>query len=380
MSDVPVGVFLSGGVDSSSNVALMSELVSETLRAFSISFDGFSEAQNFHDIPYARRIAKEFGCRYQEVSVTAKECMDCLHELVYEQDEPIGDPACLPMHFVSKAARADGVVVVLVGEGSDEVFGGYPDMVRLLQTSLPRWRTVNRLPKAVRGVLYRAAAARGSAPGRVDLLRRAAQNEHLYWGLTILFWDTEKGELLQPHARTRMGPGSANLIQKYYEELEHAFPQADALQQVSFIELSNRLPELLLMRVDKFSMAHSLEARAPFLDRDLVSFAFSLPQHLKINGDGTKLVLKEAMRGILPEEVINRPKQGFRVPLPAWLGGELSGWAESLLFSSSLRRLDLFRFEYIDAMWKRHRSGVQDHSFDLWCLLNLSAWYEHWFG
>jgi asparagine synthase (glutamine-hydrolysing) len=144
--------------------------------------------------------------------------------------------------------------------------------------------------------------------------------------------------------------------------------------------LSNRLPELLLMRVDKFSMAHSLEARAPFLDHQLVSFALSLPQRLKINGGKTKYILKRAVEGLLPADVINRRKQGFRVPLPEWLAGDLSAWAEHQLFASPISKLDLFNADYIRNMWRRHRDGVQDHSFDLWCLINLACWYEGWFG
>src|SRR5262249_42626909 len=140
------------------------------------------------------------------------------------------------------------------------------------------------------------------------------------------------------------------------------------------------LPELLLMRVDKFSMAHSLEARAPFLDHQLVSYVLSLPQSLKVSGNNTKFVLKEAVKDLLPADVINRPKQGFRVPLPAWLANDLSSWTERQLFASPLRKLDIFNFDYIRTMWHRHKSRLHDHSFDLWCLINLSAWYERWFA
>src|SRR5205085_1397929 len=170
------------------------------------------------------------------------------------------------------------------------------------------------------------------------------------------------------------GPGA--VVSEYLRELEARRPDADPLQQVSFIELCNRLPELLLMRVDKFSMAHSLEARAPFLDHELVSFALSLPQHRKIDQGRTKKVLKQALAGILPDDIINRRKQGFRVPLPEWLAGPLAGWAEDRLFSTSARELDFFDFGYIRTMWQRHQSRQFDHSFDLWCLINVFSWYE----
>jgi asparagine synthase (glutamine-hydrolysing) len=149
---------------------------------------------------------------------------------------------------------------------------------------------------------------------------------------------------------------------------------------MSYVELSNRLPELLLMRVDKYSMAHSLEARAPFLDHELVSYALSLPQETKIAGAQTKRILKQALADVLPAEILQRPKQGFRVPLPDWLAGPLAGWAEARLFSKRARELDFLDFGYVRRLWQRHRTRTADHSFDLWCLINLFSWYECWFA
>jgi asparagine synthase (glutamine-hydrolysing) len=296
------------------------------------------------------------------------------------QDEPIADPACLPMYFVSKAAHESGVKVVLVGEGSDEVFGGYTDFVHSIAVQKGRWRQLCSLPRPVRSAIYHGARLMGRKDGLVDVLRRAANDEPLYWGLTIAFWETEKRRLLSPHVHLHEeGRGAAALVRGYYEEVLAGQPGADLLQQMSYVELQNRLPELLLMRVDKFAMAHSLEARAPFLDYHLTAYALSLPSRMKVAGTRTKHILKEAVAGILPADVIDRTKQGFRVPLPAWLAGELMPWAKEQLFDSSMRRLGLFDERYIQWMWDRHRDGVWDHSFDLWCLINLSAWYEHWF-
>jgi len=379
MSDVPIGAFLSGGIDSSTNVALMSELSSEPLRTFSASFQGFGESENFHDMPYARKIAQMFGCRHQEIEITARDCSDTLPQLAMSQDEPVADPACLPMYFISKAARADGVTVVLVGEGSDEVFGGYNDFTHLMRVHDGRWRQLRGLPRQLRGAVYLASRPFGVNDGTLDVLRRAYQDEPLYWGLTIAFWETEKRRLLTAATRNGYSGSAAQLVRKYYDEIAASQPGADFLQQMSYVEMSNRLPELLLMRVDKFSMAHSLEARAPFLDHSLVSYAISLPARLKISGTRTKHVLKNAVSGLLPADVIDRPKQGFRVPLPIWMAGELKSWSESQLFGSPLKQLNLFNFDYVRWMWDRHQSGAYDHSFDLWCLINLSAWYEHWF-
>ena len=382
MADVPVGAFLSGGVDSSANVALMSELVDHPLQTYSVGFEGFGMEENFHDLPYARRVAARFGCDHHEISVTANECRDYLPELVVQQDEPIGDPACLPMHFLCRAARADGVIVVLVGEGSDEVFGGYPDMAHLLGSASKRWNQLRRLPWLLRAGLAEASRLMRAPPGRTDLLQRARDGKALYWGLDVVFWDSEKRRLLSDKARARSGDDHGSrasaYVDKVYADLKARQPNADLLQQMSVLELSNRLCELLLMRVDKLSMAHSIEARAPFLDAALVSYGLSLPSKLKISGKSTKRVLKQALRGILPDEVLDRPKQGFRVPLPAWLRGPLASWTREQIFDSPFAKRGLLNAPYIDELWQRHQAGVQDHSFDLWCLVNLSAWYAHW--
>src|SRR5262249_34280663 len=156
-----------------------------------------------------------------------------------------------------------------------------------------------------RQALYSAARSAGFSNGKLDIFRRAAGNEPFYWGLDVVFWDTEKQSLLRPGARSIFGSGSAPLVSSYYREIRERRPGADFLQQISYVELCNRLPELLLMRVDKFCMAHSLEARAPFLDHQLVSYALSLPKNSKILGNTTKRVLKRAVTGIIPDEIIN---------------------------------------------------------------------------
>jgi asparagine synthase (glutamine-hydrolysing) len=377
---VPVGAFLSGGVDSSTNVALMSRRASGRLRTFSIGFEGFGDAENFHDLAYARRVAREFGCEHEETTITAGDCQRFVPQLVWQQDEPIGDPACLPMHFVARAAKQRGIKVVLVGEGSDEVFGGYPDMTRLAVSYDRKWRLLRRLPPASRHVLFHGARVAGMADGRADVLRRLAADEPFYWGLDVAFSDLAKRKLFRSGARPDHGSSAASVVSGYYDELSRHRPDADFLQQMSYVELSNRLPELLLMRVDKFSMAHSLEARAPFLDHELVSYALSLPQHAKISGGETKKVLKQAVADILPAEIVHRKKQGFRVPLPVWLAGPLSNWAEERLFSQKARELDFLDFDYIGHLWRRHRRRKADESFGLWCLINLFSWYEYWFA
>jgi asparagine synthase (glutamine-hydrolysing) len=240
------------------------------------------------------------------------------------------------------------------------------------------WRRLHRLPRPLRRLAVAVAEWTGAPGGRVDLLRRAAADEPLYLGLDVVFFDAEKRRLYTEQGHRAMAHPAAETVLPYYREMADRQPGADFSQQMSYVELRNRLPELLLMRVDKFSMAHSLEARAPFLDAALVAYALSLPASMKMDGMRTKTVLKDAARAWLPGDVIDREKQGFRVPLPAWLRGELASWAEDLLRRSPLRRLGLLDFDHVLGLWRRHQEGKVDHSFDLWCLINLSGWYERW--
>src|SRR5688572_903542 len=227
ISDVPVGALLSGGVDSSTNVALMSELCSEPLRTFSVGFEGFAEKENFHDLPYAKRVAERFGCRHSELILQPKDCIEYLPQFAYQCDEPIGDPACLPMHFICQHVKRQGVTVVLVGEGSDEVFGGYGDMLHTARVAGGKWARLRKLPRVLREAIYQGSRIAGSPDGRVDLLRRAARGEPLYWGLDVVFWDTEKHKLFDPSVRDRMTKGSAGIVQGFYDEINGKRPAAD---------------------------------------------------------------------------------------------------------------------------------------------------------
>src|SRR5262249_36317487 len=311
MADVPVGAFLSGGVDSSTNVALMSRLTSTPLRTFTVEFTGFGPEENFHDVPYARQVASLFGCRHAEVQVTADEAIAYLTDMVRRLDEPLGDPACLPMHFVSRAAHQAGIKVVLVGEGRHGGSWGSPASPALLRPFTGRWSLLKKLPRVVRRAVKVGAELAGAPGGRVDVLRRAAEDEPLYMGLDVVFFDWEKAQLYTDAGKRAMPRKAVDVVSSYYREILGRRPDADFSQQMAYIELRNRLPELLLMRVDKFSMAHSLEARAPFLDYQLASYALSLPAGIKMEGERTKAVLKDAAHEWLPKDVVERTKQGF---------------------------------------------------------------------
>lgn len=389
MSDVPFGVFLSGGVDSTANVALMSRMMSQPVRTFTV---GFRDNPAYNEIEDARLVAKEFDTDHHEVMISQQDFLDFLPELIFHQDEPIADPVCVPLYYVSRLARDTGTKVIQVGEGSDELFCGYEQYKYYLKLDRYAWRYLSRLPSSIR----RAFAATGQAllrvgsdhlPARLrgpapDLLRRFADSEQAFWSGAMFIDETQKKQLLKPEARHRLMNGSDDGLSSYsivsqdISRFLSAKPQADLLERMIYQELKLRLPELLLMRVDKMTMATSVEARVPFLDHKLVEFAMSIPSALKYRGGETKYILKRALKGIIPDRVLQRPKQGFGVPINEWMLDRLGGFVENAIFNSALRRRELFDYDFIRVCLRDHRAGRANNSFFLWTLLNLSLWYD----
>src|SRR5688500_19596125 len=282
MSDVPFGVFLSGGVDSSANVALMSEQMSRPVDTFTV---GFSDAEYLNELDSARRIAKQFATNHHEVIISEKEMQDFLPSLVFHQDEPIADPVCVPLYYVSKLARDSGTIVVQVGEGSDEIFSGYENYVRHLRIYENFWRHAETLPRGLRRALSNLSRPVLEATGRkraaIELIRRLGADEPLFWGGVVVYDETFKPRVLSKQMRERMnGLSSLQVVEPYLNHIERERPESDFLMRMTYLELKLRLPELLLMRVDKITMATSVEARVQFFDTHPVDYALSLPRPL----------------------------------------------------------------------------------------------------
>jgi asparagine synthase (glutamine-hydrolysing) len=374
MSDVPFGVFLSGGIDSSTNVALMAELMDRPVETFSV---GFRDLEQYNELGYARQIAKQFQTNHHEILIDQKDAFDFLPNLVFHQDEPIGDPVCLPLYFVSKLARDNGTIVVQVGEGSDEQFAGYRWMQRELLFYQTVWRMFRLLPQPLRRGLY--AGAKMIIGGRghdlaLDYIRKGTFDEELFWGGAINFTETHKDVLL---GRKKIG-SSHVWARRWHEEILRRDPNADYLKRMIYLEFKNRLPELLLMRVDKISMATSIEARVPFLDHRIVEYSMRIPNELKLKGGETKYILKKAVEGIIPNEIIYRRKQGFAAPVSEWLRGDWASFAEDAILCSPLVREGVLRAEFIRPLLRDHRERKINAGQNIWNLLNLALWYDHW--
>ncbi|MGH9749236.1 MAG: asparagine synthase (glutamine-hydrolyzing) [Candidatus Polarisedimenticolia bacterium] len=380
MSDVPFGVFLSGGIDSSANVALMARHMDRPVRTFSV---GFKDLPSYNEFQYAREVAAQFGTEHHEVEIGARDLLDAVPGMVFHQDEPIADWVCVPLHYVSRLARDHGTIVIQVGEGSDELLFGYPYYVTMLRDQERFYRRLLACPRPLRRAAY--ASARGLAwllrrgGDRLETLRRAADGERLFWGGIVAWSEPEKRRLLSGEARARIdGLNSHAIVAEIDQRALLRHRGADFGQRMIYLELKNRLAELLLMRVDKITMASGVEARVPFLDHALVEFALRVPTALKIRDGRPKYLLREAMRGILPDRILNRRKQGFGAPVSEWLRGDLYSPIESGVLESRLRGERLFDYDRVRGMFHDHRAGRRDHSWHLWTLYNLSRWYDAW--
>jgi asparagine synthase (glutamine-hydrolysing) len=376
MADVPFGVFLSGGVDSSTNVALMSELVDEPIRTFSIGFSGHDDLNEFE---YARIVSRRFRTDHHEIEIDWADAESFLPDLVYHQDEPIADYTCIPIHFLARRARETGTIVVQVGEGADELFHGYEHYLEHVRFQRGWGPRINGMPAPVRLGANRALAGVagwvGRGTTRLRFVDDAAHGRNAFWGGAISFTGALKEQVL---AGDVVAPDAYAVVERLWREGEREHPGSDLLQKMTYVELKQRLAELLLMRVDKMTMAVSVEARVPFLDHQLVEFVMALPERMKVRNGTGKYLLKKAVEPLLPREIVHRRKQGFVPPMASWFRGQLGERARRETRESALVDRRLLDYEQVDRLWSAHRRGAADWSFQLWNLWNVSAWFDYW--
>jgi asparagine synthase (glutamine-hydrolysing) len=362
-SDVPLGVFLSGGIDSSAVVALMHEMGIRDIRTFTVAYD-FGPA--YDETRYARMVAEKFQTRHREIFVTPKEFQDFIPSLVWHMDEPVTESAAISLYFVAKLARED-VTVVLSGEGSDEVFGGYP-IYKYMQT-LERYR---RLPASLRQNLINPALnlLGGKWNKYTTLSDRPLQERYL----GVSFYETPvKEALYRPEIRNLFnGHGMPGLVQPYYDKAKGL----DPLLQMMYLDVKSWLPDDLLVKADKMTMASGVELRVPFLDHRLVELGGRIPPRYRIKGWTTKYILKKAMEKHLPHEILHRGKMGFPTPLARMFQGEMRPYVAEVLGSDRHLGRGYFRPDVVRAMMSEHMEGKHDHHRVLWQLLVLEEWHR----
>jgi asparagine synthase (glutamine-hydrolysing) len=368
VSDVPLGAFLSGGVDSS----LVASMMGDNAQAFSIGFDD----PTYSEVQWARRVASHLGLRHR-VDVIKPDIGSAFDTLMHHMDDPIGDFSIFPTWLVSRVAR-DSVTVVLSGDGGDEVFGGYETYVA--QQASTYWR---RIPRVLRDGLL-APAILGLRPtrakkGLVNKARRFVEGAALPGELGHTRWrvfltERQRETLFTPEALAIMPTPAGAHIQALAERA----PCSDPVARGLYIDLNSYLPDNCLVKVDRMSMAVSLEARVPLLDHELVELAFRVPSALKVRRTATKILLKQITARRVPRDCVYRQKEGFSIPIKNWLCDELRPMMEDLLAPATIGAEGLFRPDAVERLKREHLAGQANHSHVLWTLMVFQDWRRRW--
>jgi len=369
VSDVPVGVFLSGGLDSSTNAALFSEDEERPIKTFTIGYEGENPSYP-NELQYARQMATHVGAEYHEKILTQNDLLDFLPHMVHLQDEPIADPVCVPVYYVSKLARDNGVIVCQVGEGADELFWGYSAWKRALQLQYYDDLAVPCLLKKI-GLLGIKSLGREDT-FYYEWLRRGAAGQPIFWGGAEAFTDAQKKKLLSHRLRKTFGDlTSWGILKPIRQRFEEKAWGKSNLHWMTYVDLNMRLPELLLMRIDKMSMGVSLEGRVPFLDHKFVELAMSIPESIKTKNGTLKYILKKAVRGLIPDALIDRKKQGFGVPIYEWFFDQFGMKARQEL------REFCQQTDFLDSV-DVQRLVEQGRGPQIWYLLNFALWWKEY--
>ncbi len=366
VADVPLGAFLSGGVDSSAVVGLMSRASSRPVKTFSI---GFRE-DSYDELRYARVAAEHFGTDHHEFIVTPDIC-GIVDELVWHFDEPFADSSAIPTFMVSKLAR-EHVTVALSGDGGDELFAGYTRYV------VDRKRSAfARLPRAVRSKMMRPMSERlpHGAWGRNYLYNVSLDALDRYLDSISVFTSLNKQALYTTDFRSTLGASEGAALNSF-RETAASVGTNEPLDALLYLDSKTYLPGDILTKVDRMSMAVSLEARVPLLDHKLIEFVARIPASMKMRGLETKHIFKRAISDLVPAEILNRPKQGFGIPLDKWINDQLRGRIRETLTEQRTRERGLVNQAYVNKLLDEHERGRRDHANQLWTLMMMELWHR----
>ena len=366
ISEVPLGAFLSGGVDSSAIVAMMSQLSNSPVKTFSI---GFNE-DSFNELKFARMAAKHFNTEHHEFVVTP-DLVEIVDDLVGHFDEPFADSSALPTFMVAKMAR-EFVTVVLSGDGGDELFAGYTRYA----TDKNR-RGFDKLPKFVRANILRkiGEVLPHGAKGKNYLYNTSLDAVNRYIDSVSHFGNLNRNELYAADFRRRLN-GEFGAGAELYERIANSISSKEPLDKLLYLDSKTYLPSDILTKVDRMTMAASLEARVPLLDHELIEFVQKIPAALKLKGAETKYIFKKSLEGIVPREILYREKQGFGVPINEWINAQLKDRIHGTLLEKRTLERGYFDGKYVEILLDEHQKNRRDHSHSLWILWMLELWHR----
>ncbi len=377
VSDVPVGAFLSGGVDSSAIVAMMSARAKYPVKTYSI---GFKDQPDYDELKFAGTIAKRFNTDHYERIVSPDDIIQFLPKVVDTFDEPLADATCIPIYFLSEKARENGTIVVLTGDGSDELFAGYRSWLPYVK-QYPNYRAYRKLPKPLRKLVSGAYEKFNSTSPVSEILFRAANDQEFFWGGANSFKEGTKRKFLNKNYIDRIGNlNSYEVIEEYksmYEKNKKGRTDFSDIDWMCYLGFKFIIPNYYEYRMDHLGMAHSIEIRTPFLDYEFVNLALSVPGKFKIKNGEPKYIFKKSMEKILSPEILYRKKRGFNVPLREWAGEVMIDYVEKNLHRFCERN-QLFNEEQLKQHLQRLKQGNENTTNQLWTIYFLMSWFEKW--
>ncbi len=376
VSDVPVGAFLSGGVDSSAIVALMRKNSDSSIKTYSVGFEGMPD---FTELKYAKQVAKKFNTEHYEKLITPDDIKQFLPNITEIFDEPLADPTTIPIYFISKLAKEKGTKVVMTGDGGDELFAGYSNWKRFIKL-FPFYKSYSKLPGFIKKSITKIYGTIYPDTPNHEILIRASLDQEFFWGSAGYFKEGIKKRILSDEFLAKnKNLNSHNLVLEYknnFNKLEKIRKVTD-MDWMSYLGFKFVLPNVFLFRADRLGMAHSVETRSPFMDHNFVNLALSIPAEYKLSNGEPKAILKSSLERILPDSILYRKKMGFCVPLKDWAGDILSSYIEKNLKQFCIET-NIFDYSELNLQLNSLKKGEEKYTNNLWMLYFLINWFNKW--
>lgn len=375
----PIASLLSGGNDSSANASLLARCGSNPLHTFTVGLAGLEGRDKYNDLEYARKVADAIGSHHHEHLLSTGEFLETIPVTIDAMEDLVSEPSSVFLYHALRMIKDQGLRVVITGEANDELCCGHGGMIHIRDGYYSRWLPYMKQPVLARKLMARVAPV--ISPKRLDVLSRAAAGDEYFWSYETAWMDTDKDDILSSPVRRRAGPVSAivNACKQRFDSSGHA--NRDYLFYIIYSMMQDfYFGNLMLGKLDSLASCLGLEARCPYTEPAYAHFVYNIPTQFKTKDGLVKYFFKKAIEGVLPQEIIYRPKQGFRTPVVELFQGALGDWAEPILLETGLTRQGMLKQKHLSDILNRHRKGEGDYANRLWTAMTLNLWYERWIG